>query len=171
MERISALLAICFVFNRQCKCRYRLLTFQICIFEARTMTYDNLLLLGLRSHMTYNVYSSNRLQGDVCIYPVCVPYWNVIYILSCLYFLFLCNPYNIATWTTCVYMCFQVLRHKLYIYDIYIFEFWFRYLVYQCTMIFIQQHNLEGNIYFHASNHACRSSHTFNRTREQIIHY
>ena len=49
--------------------------------------------------MTYSVYSSNRLQEDVCIHQVCVPYWNVIYILSCLHFLFLFNPYNIATWT------------------------------------------------------------------------
>ena len=61
-------------------------------------------VLGLCSHRTSSVYSSNRLQGDVCIYPVCVPYWNVIYILSCLYFSFSCNPYNIVTWTTCIYI-------------------------------------------------------------------
>ena len=77
-------------------------------------------VLGLCSHRTSSVYSWNRLQGDVCTYPVCVPYWNVIYILSCLYFVFLCNPCNIATWTTCIYictaMCFNVLLNKWYIY-------------------------------------------------------
>ena len=83
-------------------------------------------VLGLHSHMAYSVYSSNRTQGDVCIYSVCVPYWNVIYILSCLYFFFcVCNPYNIATWTTriyiCITMCFHVLRNKWYIYYIYIY--------------------------------------------------
>ena len=64
-------------------------------------------VLGLCSHKTSSVYSSNRLQGDACTYPVCVPYWNVIYILSYLYFVFLCNPYNIATWTTCIYIYVQ----------------------------------------------------------------
>ena len=66
-------------------------------------------VLGLCSHRTSSVYSPNRLQGDISIYPVCVPYWNVIYILSCLYFLFLCNPYNIATWTTCIYYIYTYI--------------------------------------------------------------
>ena len=76
-------------------------------------------VLGLRSLMTYSVhvYSSNRLQGDVCIYRVCVPYWNVIYILSCLYFLFLCNRNHIATWTTCINMYNNVFCEINYIYS------------------------------------------------------
>ena len=61
------------------------------------------------SYRTSSVYSLYRLQGQLCIFPVCVAYWNIIFILSCMYFSLLCicktcNPYNITSWTTCMCM-------------------------------------------------------------------
>ena len=76
-------------------------------------------VLGICSYREFSVHPfSQTAKGFIWIYLVCVPYWNVIHILSCLisvlcvfvkliFFIILQLERHIYV---CVTMCFQVLR-------------------------------------------------------------